>query len=430
MNFYIPDDATDGSKTLLTLTDSNKTDLTSTTVNVAAVGSDNVIPTSNITLLTNSAGITTDSSVTFGNVLSQGVTVTYPVSIAPSSDGNSIIAQISGDGERNEKTDIFDVAPFVNPVIPNLPEVGDYTFPEFEITENETIEPNTGEEGKNIGGTDSPENKGWEIFGDMGGGNMRFKGANGSYVDTTGQNMNMGFARSLPHGETNKMTLAPVIDYQNTNYDSYLSDGTHGRGNSKYIGAGFVLRNLNRSGFYYEGSLKYGRVTTDFASDNLDTSGAFGTVTYTTNAAVYSGHAKVGRYFRLNKNNLLNVYGFYHHTLQGSTNADLSSGEHYKFSSANSGRVRLGYRLTTRTSKISQIYTGLAYQFEYNTGVSATYKEYSTSGSSYKGSSGMLELGWLIKPFRNVPWAVDVNATGWIGYERGVKAMAKVQKSF
>ena len=127
---------------------------------------------------------------------------------------------------------------------------------------------------------------------------------------------------------------------------------------------------------------------------------------------------------------MLDFYGQYQHTYQGSAEATLSSGEHYSFSSANSGRFRIGYRMTTRTSKISQIYTGLAYQYERTGGVSAKYQEYSTSGEHYGGSSGMLEIGWVVRPLKNNPWAVDINATGWIGNQRGVKAFAKVLKSF
>ena len=112
--------------------------------------------------------------------------------------------------------------------------------------------------------------------------------------------------------------------------------------------------------------------------------------------------------------------------------ADLSSGEHYNFSSADSGRFRIGYRMTTRTSKISRIYTGLAYQYEHASGITAKYlaKDLSTASAGNSGSSGMLELGWQIKPLKNNPWMVDINATGWIGHQRGVTAFAKVQKAF
>ena len=268
----------------------------------------------------------------------------------------------------------------------------------------------------------------WTIFAHAGFGPMRYR-VNHGHIDTTNQNVDLGFARNI--GNTaGRMTIAPIIDYQNTNYDTYLNDSTHARGNSKYTGGGFVLRNLNRSGFYYEGSFRIGRNKTDFASEDLDTTGNFGTVTYNTAQTVWNAHLKLGKYIRLNKNNLLNVYGFYYHTHQGGSSADLSSGEHYNFSSANAGRLRLGYRMTTRTSKISQVYTGLAYQFEHNGGVTARYKDYSTGGENHKGSSGMLELGWIIKPLRDNPWTVDINATGWIGNQRGVKAFAKIQKAF
>ena len=185
-----------------------------------------------------------------------------------------------------------------------------------------------------------------------------------------------------------------------------------------------------KNGFYYETSFRAGKVKTDFASSNIDKTGAFGNVTYDTSATALSGHLKLGKAFRLNKNNLLDVYGIYSHAHQGGMSANLSSGEHYNFSSANSGRFRIGYRMTTRTSKISKIYTGLAYQYEHASGITATYKDYETPSAGESGSSGMLELGWIIKPLKVSPWAIDINATGWIGHQRGVTAMAKIQKAF
>ena len=146
--------------------------------------------------------------------------------------------------------------------------------------------------------------------------------------------------------------------------------------------------------------------------------------------STFSGHLKLGKAFRLNKNNLLDVYGIYSHAHQGGMSADLSSGEHYNFSSANSGRFRIGYRLSTRTSKISRIYTGLAYQYEHASGITATYKDYKTPSAGDNGSSGMLEIGWIIKPLKVSPWAVDINTTGWVGHQRGVTAFAKIQKAF
>lgn len=148
-----------------------------------------------------------------------------------------------------------------------------------------------------------------------------------------------------------------------------IYNGNIGTNNAGDIGAIYggdsYTGNMHRNGFYYEGSFRAGKVKTDFASDNIDKTGAFGRVTYDTSATTLAGHLKIGKAFRLNKNNFLDVYGIYYHAHQNGMSADLSSGEHYNFSSANSGRFRIGYRLTTKVSKISKIYTGLAYQYEH-----------------------------------------------------------------
>ena len=406
LNYELPDSVKNGD-TILTLTDGT-TNLQLTTVNVSTGVNSELTTDDKINLLYNENTINI-SEKTLENtekvVLNKGATLTYDLDIGLSEDSKALVATV-GNGAMTP-------IPMPPPPIPEPPPMPIEHF-------------NFDDEG--ISGFFNDIDTDWTIFGDYGGGSMRYKVNNG-YIDTTNQNLDLGAARKLG-SSSSLMTIAPIFDHQNTNYDSYLNDGTHGRGNSKYTGGGFVIRNMNRNGFYYEGSFRAGKNKTDFASDNLDTTGNFGTITYDTSQTILNGHLKLGKYIRFDKNNLLNVYGFYYHTHQGGSSADLSSGEHYDFSSANAGRLRIGYRLTTRTSKISQVYMGLAYQYEYNSGVTANYKGYSTSGENHKGSSGMLELGWIIKPLKDNPWAVDINATGWIGNQRGVKAMAKIQKSF
>ena len=364
--------------------------------------------------------------------------------ISGSTSNNGVInplESLTSNVTLNPQTKVLTVSrlPVVLPDIPTLPDLE--PFAEFDLsfdgktegsfdskTESSDTE-ETAEEKKETGVASTPAHKGCEIFADMGGGSMKYKTGDGSYVDTKTQNADLGFARNVGN-MANKVTIAPVIDYQKSDFDSYLKDGTHGNGTTKYTGGGFVLRGMNHNGFYYEGSFRAGRAKTDFASDNLDTTGFFGRVTYDTTATVLNGHVKFGKYLRLNKNNILDVYSTYYHSHQNGTNTDLSSGEHYDFSSADAGKLRIGYRLTTKTSRISQIYTGLAYQYDYNSGVTGTYKGYSTPSTKHSGSSGMIELGWQVKPLKNVPWMVDINATGWVGNQRGIKALAKVQKSF
>ena len=140
-------------------------------------------------------------------------------------------------------------------------------------------------------------------------------------------------------------------------------------------------------------------------------------------------HVRLGVAKKFNANNVLDIYGIYSYAHQGSMNSDLSSGENVEFSSVHAQKIRLGYRFTSRTSEISRVYTGLAWQYESTSGATATAIDYSKHSDGSKGSSGMLEFGWQIKPNKNNPWLLDINATGWIGYQRGFNAMARMQRS-
>jgi hypothetical protein len=48
-----------------------------------------------------------------------------------------------------------------------------------------------------------------------------------------------------------------------------------------------------------------------------------------------------------------------------------------------------------------------------------------------KGSSGMLEVGWQVKPgSKNSPLTIDLGVTGWVGKQRGVTANLQANWTF
>ena len=241
--------------------------------------------------------------------------------------------------------------------------------------------------------------------------------------------MSLGIARSF-RNSAGTLIFAPLFDYGKGSYDSYLANGIHGSGDSKYLAGGVLLRQINDSGFYYEGSFRGGRAETDFLSDNFKMSNNDVSIGYNASSPIFAGHVRVGHLLRMDKNNLLHVYGIYSHNHQNSMSTHLSTGEHYNFDSVDNGKFRLGYRLTSRVSNVSRLYSGLAYQYEFTGGTCASYKGYKTPSEEIKGSSGMLELGWQIKANRKVPWLLDLNVTGWVGQEQGVTATAKMKKDF
>lgn len=71
-------------------------------------------------------------------------------------------------------------------------------------------------------------------------------------------------------------------------------------GSTRNIAGSLIARLIKKS-------FRAGKAKTDFASSNLDSTGAFGTVTYNTSVAILAGHLKLGKAFRLYRNNLLDV---------------------------------------------------------------------------------------------------------------------------
>ena len=112
---------------------------------------------------------------------------------------------------------------------------------------------------------------------------------------------------------------------------------------------------------------------------------------------------------------------FYSH--QGGDDTDIKleggAGERVSFDAINSNRIRIGARYTHKINEMNSLYGGLAYQYEFGGEARA---HYSTSGvapsPSVKGSSGLLELGWIVKP-GDGPVTLDLGVTGWAGKQRG-----------
>lgn len=279
---------------------------------------------------------------------------------------------------------------------------------------------------------------GYSIFINSGGGRIKTKTGGGNYVRMSKGNYDLGFARSL-ESQTGRLYIAPVFERVVGHYTAKLPSNSFGEvagnGSSKYMGGGFIARKVNANGYYIEGSFRAGKIENDFASNDFVRGDSKVRATYTMKSPAFTGHLRIGNAKRLNKNNLLDVYGIYFYTRQNGDNvtlyADGQDDANVNFSSVQNHTLRLGYRLTTRTSKISRIYTGLAYQYDRGSDSTVVdHKGFSDTADGVRGSSGMFELGWQIKPNKNNAWLLDVNATGWLGHHQGFNVLAKMQKSF
>lgn len=246
----------------------------------------------------------------------------------------------------------------------------------------------------------------------------------GSHVDVKGSNFNIGFAKEVKNG-SGKLLFGPMIEYGHGNYDSYLDDGTTGSGTAQNYGIGMMARQTNDNGFYYEGSVRYGKVTSDYSSSNVL---AGNDVSYDNSAKYWGAHVGVGKLQKLGGDNAIDLYGKLFYTNQGSSSVNID-GDTLDFSSVKSKRSRIGFRYIHGTSDVRSVYAGLAWQYEFDGAAYATANGLSTPSPSVKGSSGMLELGVLIAP-KASPVSFDLGVSGWAGKQKGYSLNANMCWSF
>lgn len=251
-------------------------------------------------------------------------------------------------------------------------------------------------------------------------GNMRQE--SGSYVDVQGSAFNIGFAKEVKN-VSGKLLFGPMIEYGRGSYESYLDDGTKGDGNTQNFGLGVMARQNNDNGTYYEGSLRYGKLTSNYNSGDLGAD-----YDYDTDANYWGAHLGLGKVFQLNDKNSIDTYCKFFYTNQGSSSANIS-GSNVEFDAVKSKRSRLGFRFNHATSDVRSIYAGLAWQHEFDGSACATVDGFSTPSPSIKGNSMMAELGVNIAP-KSSPVSFDLGVSGWAGKQKGYSLNANMLWSF
>ena len=247
----------------------------------------------------------------------------------------------------------------------------------------------------------------------------------GSHVDLKAWNMNLGFAKKI-NNNSGKLIIVPVIEYGRGSYDSYLDNGTHGDGDAHFWGAGLMAKQLNDDGLYYEGSLRTGRMSTDYQS------AVAGGIKYDSDATYYAAHLGMGKVVQLNDKDTLDYYGKLFYTRQQCDKVTVGTGATYDFDATTSLRTRLGARYTHQLSEKNAFYAGLAWQHEFdgesNAIVATTLGSASAPAPSMKGDTGIMELGWRINNSDKFELGLGVN--GSVGKQKGVGFNLSLNFSF
>ena len=253
-------------------------------------------------------------------------------------------------------------------------------------------------------------------------GGSKMRQNSGSHVDMNSWNAGIGFAKEVANSH-GKLMFGPVVEYGKGSYDSYLDDGTHGSGDSSFWGAGAIIKQENKDGFYCEGSLRAGRLKNDYKSNLL------GGMSYDNSATFYAFHAGAGKVVKLNENDTMDYYGKVFYTHQNGSSATLSTGHVYNFDAINSIRTRIGFRYTHKMNKNQDVYAGLAWQHEFDSKAVATLYSIAVPAPTVKGETGILELGMKAR-MSDGKFESDLGFIGNIGKQKGMGFNAKFQWNF
>lgn len=392
LNFYLSSFI--NGTTVLTLTDA--ADISDSTVNLYITGGTSTVSNGDtVTLIYDAAGLTADN-LTYGSTgtLTEGVSLSTPITL--STTANSLIATATGSSSMKSQTKSLvetsaGSAAFINSGISM-----------------------TSDRGISNAVDASAGMSGFAPFAAIGASSMTYN--TGSHVDSVGRNLNIGLAKTIDN-KKGKLTYGPLIEAGWGSYDSYLDSGIHADGNTNYTGGGLFARQTNKDGLYYEASLHYGHMDSDYNSNDLDGASY---EHYKMNTPYYGMHMGVGKVINVDKKHDLDVYGKYYYSRQQGDDVNLSSGETYNFDAVNSSRLRAGARYTYKIGEGKKAYVGAAYEREFDGDARATYKGYSAPSPSLKGGSGMLEVGYQVKPTKTSPLTIDIGVNGWTGKQEGV----------
>ena len=420
LNFILPSNTENGN-TILTINSPSAATPLSNKINVSSSGDSNLTTGNIVTLITTPS----PSGLILGKydnngTLSVGISLDYALTLEEIKSGSITTGFKATVGELQtttlkEQTELL-TAPVVDSA--SLLDSGTDRLSEWLPPEG-------------LDYMNSSPTAGFDPFVGIGGSTLKINTGNGTELKTKSGGINFGMTRYLKnrHGV---FIIAPIVDYGRDAYDSVLPDanGTRGSGHSQYFMGGLIARQANVNGMYYEGSFRYGKIRTNFISHNFLVHGKPATAGYEASTPCYAGHVRIGWRNHISPQNILDLYGLYSFNRISGFTTKVSTGEDYSFSAVNSGRIRIGARFTRELKERENVYSSIAYIHEFSGETVGEYMGMITPRASLKGSAGLIELGWQVKPAKNSVAMLDTSLSWWIGDRKGVTFAMKFKKDF
>ncbi|WP_165590173.1 autotransporter outer membrane beta-barrel domain-containing protein, partial [Campylobacter geochelonis] len=270
--------------------------------------------------------------------------------------------------------------------------------------------------------TSYDEQYGLGVFSVIGGSDIRYK--TGSYVDIKGFNFAAGVSNSVLD---NSLVYGLFFEYGKGEYDSFNSFANssvvRGSGDTKYYGLAFALEKELEDRFYIDASVRAGRSKSDYKSNDFN-----GLASFDISRNYYGAHIGVGKIVELNSVSNLNLYTKLLYSRLEGKDVDIR-GDKFSFNAIDSIRTKLGARYEYLINNGFDIYTGVAWEKEYDGEAKgfnhATNK--SIDAPKLKGDSAVLELG---SNYQTNSFNIGTNLQGYLGDKEGISGGVKVEYKF
>jgi len=249
----------------------------------------------------------------------------------------------------------------------------------------------------------------------------------GSHVDVSGVNILTGLAWRQPLDKGSDLLVGAFFEAGWGSYDSYHSFA-NGEGDVNYYGGGLLARYGAACGAYLDGSLRAGKVETDFSSSDLRDS--VGTIAaYDASSSYFGTHLGVGYVLNIAEKTNVDMSARYIWTHQGSDEVRVA-GDPVHFKGSDSHRLRLGGRLSHTVNEVFTPYAGAAYEHEFSGKAKASVHGYDIDAAELSGGTGMGELGFSLTSAKDLPLFIDLGVQGYVGTRKGVTGSIRLRYDF
>jgi hypothetical protein len=266
-------------------------------------------------------------------------------------------------------------------------------------------------------------------------GYSKYRVETGSHIDVKGINGNIGVAVS---GETSAGigTAGLFLEFGRGEFDSYNDfqglPSVHGSGDVSYIGGGILGRmefgSAGASRPYAEGSVRFGRTSTDFDTGDFLANFEGGLELHSGYYGFHFGLGYVLSIPALGDDGSLDFSAKLFHTRRDGGDF-IALGERIAVSAVTSTKLIVGGRLNIGLSENVRPFVGAYYEREFKGESRVTVGRFALPAASLKGETGIGELGVSFAS-PSVPLKVELGLQGSCGKRDGVAVSLMLNYAF